>query len=568
MHTRKWLFVGIGVVVLACICYFGSTAKSVKRPFREVRQMSRNATFLVTVFGSGNGNGRWDASLIALDVDKPQGFRHVQGLDPFMSQNTMVTQIAVKPRGDKFYIGTDHEISEFSGETLQRIRSVPIGQFGFSQDHSLAHFMMASQDRLFFFVAKPKPKIGEDFSVEWQTDSSPAKGSVVSDTVFMHLGAFGRSVCFGPRGKKEFKLLSCYGPINVPYYLASPNMAQLQDLDVIDYSPKYGLLFSYSLYASSSLTEDMVPPIFRIDPTGSKLSKMEETGYCAKWTRNGAVFIVSLKPYKVYLFYPDTGRRESVLTVSSDMCSENTECYAPVFSPSRERVILTFGNSDRYGTRYEFVLLDLEKKEYRCAEAYGVLDFQWLERRGKDTVTRASLSDDFSLVEAIPPRQIDENRTRHTFTKERVERVLENAGIKYKLFGNTEDGYLQLSLGNSNVTNILPLAELPIEILFLMNTAVEDLTPLEKMPLKFLNIDGTKVSDLSPLSHLPLNYLAIRGTQVKDLTPLRGLALQDLWCQPESITNGWNGIREMESLRTINGMSPDEFFEKYKTGKE
>jgi len=49
--------------------------------------------------------------------------------------------------------------------------------------------------------------------------------------------------------------------------------------------------------------------------------------------------------------------------------------------------------------------------------------------------------------------------------------------------------------------------------LVLSGTQVSDLTPLAGMPLSALDLYGTQVSDLTPLAGMPLKRLRLNGTQ-------------------------------------------------------
>lgn len=48
-----------------------------------------------------------------------------------------------------------------------------------------------------------------------------------------------------------------------------------------------------------------------------------------------------------------------------------------------------------------------------------------------------------------------------------------------------------------------------------------DLSPPKSLPLERLYC-GTKVTDLAPLAGMPLKILQVQGTQVANLSPLRG----------------------------------------------
>lgn len=77
-----------------------------------------------------------------------------------------------------------------------------------------------------------------------------------------------------------------------------------------------------------------------------------------------------------------------------------------------------------------------------------------------------------------------------------------------------------LDIYQSPVTNLAPLASLPLQSLWMTCCPATDLSPLRKTPLKVLGLGHVAVSDLSPLENTPLEELALRSTKVTDLTPL------------------------------------------------
>jgi internalin A len=64
-----------------------------------------------------------------------------------------------------------------------------------------------------------------------------------------------------------------------------------------------------------------------------------------------------------------------------------------------------------------------------------------------------------------------------------------------------------------------------IRLASLAGTDVTDLSPLAGLPLKQLDISDTQVSDLSPLAGMPLEVLYAERTRVNDISPLTGLPL-------------------------------------------
>ncbi len=85
-----------------------------------------------------------------------------------------------------------------------------------------------------------------------------------------------------------------------------------------------------------------------------------------------------------------------------------------------------------------------------------------------------------------------------------------------------------LNINGTLIADLTPLAGQPLEQLDLSGTLVEDLHPLQGMPLDTLYLDKTKVHDLSPLVGMPLRFLDLTGTNVGDLSPLKGMPLEQL----------------------------------------
>ena len=103
---------------------------------------------------------------------------------------------------------------------------------------------------------------------------------------------------------------------------------------------------------------------------------------------------------------------------------------------------------------------------------------------------------------------------------------------------------------------------------------LSDLSPLAGLPLAHLACSQSRVSDLSPLAGMPLTELCCDHTLVSDLTPLKGMHLALVWFTPTKITDGIDAIRRMKSLKTIglsgedkDQFSPDEFWKKYDAGE-
>jgi serine/threonine protein kinase len=97
------------------------------------------------------------------------------------------------------------------------------------------------------------------------------------------------------------------------------------------------------------------------------------------------------------------------------------------------------------------------------------------------------------------------------------------AGLKSSDIEKLQDGTWSLHLGrlqNFSDLSVLLLAP-PISKLDLSSTAVTDIKPLAKLPLRHLNLSSTPVSDLAPLRGMPLVTLGLSGcTKITNLSPL------------------------------------------------
>jgi hypothetical protein len=87
----------------------------------------------------------------------------------------------------------------------------------------------------------------------------------------------------------------------------------------------------------------------------------------------------------------------------------------------------------------------------------------------------------------------------------------------------------ELWLGRTKVADLAPLAECTaLRTLDLSGTAVASLEALHKLPLRTLFLGGTQIRDLSPLANLPLEVLAFNGTAIRDISALAGLPLKTI----------------------------------------
>ena len=172
-----------------------------------------------------------------------------------------------------------------------------------------------------------------------------------------------------------------------------------------------------------------------------------------------------------------------------------------------------------------------------------------------DDATAAEPEDSASEDMAEAAKEPEEARpVGRRWTEEELHKALQEKNPAYN--GQAQfhiEGGLVLAavLAGSNVSDISPLAGMPLLRLDLQNNALRDLSPLKGAPLIALYLDGTTVDDLSPLADAELEELYLNGcrgvssiealkgqplkllnlfqTGVHDLGPLRGAPLESLW---------------------------------------
>jgi hypothetical protein len=79
------------------------------------------------------------------------------------------------------------------------------------------------------------------------------------------------------------------------------------------------------------------------------------------------------------------------------------------------------------------------------------------------------------------------------------------------------------------------------------------------LTLKSLTIANSHVTDISPLAGLKLINFACHGTPVSDFSPLRGMPLTDLIGEFKTPAD-YENIRAMTTLERINGKLATEFW--------
>ncbi|MDF3125772.1 choice-of-anchor U domain-containing protein [Rheinheimera sp. 1928-s] len=99
--------------------------------------------------------------------------------------------------------------------------------------------------------------------------------------------------------------------------------------------------------------------------------------------------------------------------------------------------------------------------------------------------------------------------------------ILDLAGLEFATSLHT------LQLNSTLVSDLTPLADLPLTELRLNFTQVADLTPLAGSPLQDLWLSGTLVNDISALSNMDIRFIDLSGTDVSDISVVSGW--QDLY---------------------------------------
>ena len=85
-----------------------------------------------------------------------------------------------------------------------------------------------------------------------------------------------------------------------------------------------------------------------------------------------------------------------------------------------------------------------------------------------------------------------------------------------------------LNLSSNNIKRIDALAGLPIEHLSISLNDIRNLAPLSESPLKSLSAHDNRISDVKPLAHLPLIKIDLSANDIVDTAPLAISSLQEL----------------------------------------
>ena len=122
--------------------------------------------------------------------------------------------------------------------------------------------------------------------------------------------------------------------------------------------------------------------------------------------------------------------------------------------------------------------------------------------------------------------------------KERLDRAWPGANVQIRM---SNDG-LSVEITNSGITDLAPLAGLPLTTLYCTHNKITNLNALAGMPLKTLNCTGNPIASLEPLRGMQLDTLLCENCKVESLEPLRDMPLTMLNC-------GGNRISDLEPIR-------------------
>ncbi len=105
----------------------------------------------------------------------------------------------------------------------------------------------------------------------------------------------------------------------------------------------------------------------------------------------------------------------------------------------------------------------------------------------------------------------------------------------------------QLFISKSEVSDITPLAGMPLIQAVISNSPVSDFSALKGMPITELDLSGTQLNDLSIIKTLPLVELSLNNLPINNIAPLKGMKLTSL-----SLAN-----TDVSDLMPLQGMRLD-----------
>jgi Leucine-rich repeat (LRR) protein len=109
----------------------------------------------------------------------------------------------------------------------------------------------------------------------------------------------------------------------------------------------------------------------------------------------------------------------------------------------------------------------------------------------------------------------------------------------------------RLHLFSTRVSDLRPIAGMPLEEFRLGNSPVADLKVLEGLPLTMLELTSIPATDFSPLATLKLTDLRLSNTKFADLTLIRGESLRVLYLDGCRDLRDLAPLKEFQSLETL-----------------
>lgn len=128
-------------------------------------------------------------------------------------------------------------------------------------------------------------------------------------------------------------------------------------------------------------------------------------------------------------------------------------------------------------------------------------------------------------------------------------------------------------LDGRTVTDLSPLAGMPLLHLDLRNCQATDLGVLAGMPLKVLRLENSAVAILAPLRGMQMDLLDISGSEVSDLAVLGDVSVERLEFDPWRIKQGMEELQANQSVKWIRvegeeaDLSAEEFWKRWNDGK-
>jgi serine/threonine protein kinase len=108
----------------------------------------------------------------------------------------------------------------------------------------------------------------------------------------------------------------------------------------------------------------------------------------------------------------------------------------------------------------------------------------------------------------------------------------------------------ELSAGINKIKSLEPLRGMPLSSLYLASNQIESLEPLRGMQLKVLDISKNLISDLEPLAGMKLERLVIGSNPLKSCEAISKMSIDNFSCSSLNLTN-LDFVRDMSLSRLI-----------------